>query len=236
MDFSLFFSLSVELIGGFFALLVITKFLGKTQINQITPFNFISALVLGELLGNAIYSQEIGLMYVIYSIALWSFLIYSIEVLTQKYRRLRVFFEDKPVVLIKNGQVDFVELKRSKLDLDEMQVLLRQRDVFSVREVEYAILEPNGSLSVLKKYKYSTPENADMNKEDKPVFLPVDIVMDGEIIWENMRQCGFNNEWLQEQLEKKGVERLQDVFYAEWEPGEGLHVSLRNKKKLHEFS
>lgn len=66
-----FLSLTIELLVGFFALLVLTKVLGKNQITQLTPFDFISALVLGELLGNAIYDKEIGLHYVLYAIVFW---------------------------------------------------------------------------------------------------------------------------------------------------------------------
>ncbi len=84
--------LTVELLIGFFALLVVTKLLGKTQITQLTPFDFISALVLGELVGNAIYDKEIHVTYVLYAIFVWTVLISTIEKITQKFKKVQKCF------------------------------------------------------------------------------------------------------------------------------------------------
>jgi len=222
-------NLTLELILGFFALLLITKVLGKTQINQVTPFDFISSLVLGELLGNAVYDKDINLFTILYTIFLWTFLIYLIEKITQKFRRTRKFFEGEPAVLINDGQIDFKELKKEKLDINELMSMLRGRDIFSVREVEYAILEPNGSLSILKKPKYDTPTKHDLNLALKPAYLPVAFILDREIIFENLKACGFDERWLIKQLEAKGIESVDEVFFAEWKFDEGLHI-VRLKK------
>ena len=231
MDLSFFWNLTMELILGFFALLLITKILGKTQISQITPFDFISALVLGELLGNAIYDKDINLFMILYAVFLWTFLIYMIEIVTQKFRSTRKFFEGNPTILIRNGQIDFEELKKERLDINEMMSLLRGRDIFSVREVQYAILEPNGSLSIMKKPKYDTPTKEDLNLPYKPANLPVAFILDKEIILDNLKACEFDEKWLVNQLKIKGISDVKEVFYAEWKHDEGLHiVTFKNKK------
>ncbi len=224
MDFSFLGDLTLELILGFFALLLITKVLGKTQISQITPFDFISSLVLGELLGNAIYDKDINLFTILYTVFLWTFLIYMIERITQKYRKSRGFFEGTPSVLIKDGQIDFKELKREKLDINELMSLLRGRDVFSVREIEYAILEPNGSLSILKKAQYDTPTKGELNMNGIKAYLPVALILDKEIMFDNLNACGFDEVWLKKQLKVKGVNGVEEVFFAEWKYDEGLHI------------
>ncbi len=216
--------LTIELILGFFALLVITKILGKTQINQVTPFDFISSLVLGELLGNAIYDKDVDIVVILYTVFLWTFLIYIIEIVTQKFRKTREFFEGEPSILIKNGQIDFQELKKEKLDINELMSLLRGRDVFSVREVQYAILEPNGSLSILKKSKYDIPTKGDLNLAYRPAYLPVALILDREIMQYNLKSCGFDEEWLIKELKLNGVNSVEEVFFAEWKHDEGLHV------------
>ncbi|GAF65372.1 hypothetical protein BTS2_2270 [Bacillus sp. TS-2] len=181
-----FFSLTIELFVGFFALLVLTKFLGKNQITQLTPFDFISALVLGELVGNAIYDPEIGLHYVLYAIFFWGALIFVIEMITQKIRESRSILEGKPSLIISNGKIQYEELKKNKLDLNQLQHLLREKDVFSIREVQNGILETNGTVSVMKKYSYDSPKNKDIKLPSKSVALPIVLVMDGEIISESL--------------------------------------------------
>lgn len=97
---------------AFFALLLLSKVLGKNQITQLTPFDFISALVVGELLGNAIYDEDISLRYVLYAIFIWGSLIYTIEMLTQKFRITRGLLEGTPSVVIAKGRIQFKELKK----------------------------------------------------------------------------------------------------------------------------
>ncbi len=99
---------------AFFALLLLSKVLGKNQITQLTPFDFISALVVGELLGNAIYDEDISLRYVLYAIFIWGSLIYTIEMLTQKFRITRGLLEGTPSVVIAKGRIQFKELKKEQ--------------------------------------------------------------------------------------------------------------------------
>jgi len=128
-----------ELIIGYFLLLLLTKVLGKTQITQITTFDFVSVLVLGELVGNAMYDTETGIKEIMYSILIWGGLIYITEFITQKFRKTRQLLEGKPSIIINKGKIDFKELKKNHLDINQLQHLLRAKDVFSIAECAYAI-------------------------------------------------------------------------------------------------
>ncbi|WP_227935411.1 DUF421 domain-containing protein [Alkalihalobacillus deserti] len=220
-----FFHLTIELTIGFIALILLTKILGKTQITQLTPFYFISALILGELLGNAIYDKEIGIQYILYALTLWAILIFTVEVITQKVKKTRSLLEGKPSIVIRNGIIDYQELKKNRLDINQLQILLRKKDVFSIREVAYAILESDGSVSVMKKSMYDTTTKQDINMIPKPVFLPTTIISDGEILYDNLAQSGYNEEWLLNELNKLGIASIKQVFYAEWLEGETLLVN-----------
>lgn len=215
---------TIELILGFIALLIVTKLIGNRQISQITPFDFISAIVLGELLGNAVYDRDISIFNILYSLFLWGLLMVTVEMLTQKYLKVRGFLEGNPSIVIRNGMIDREQLKKNKIDINELQNLLRQKDVFSIREVEYAILESDGKISVLKKSKYATPTNEDLKLPEKPVYLPVTFIVDGEALWDNVKACGFEEKWLEKQLKMQGIDKIEDVFYAEWKQDEGIHI------------
>jgi len=225
------FQLTIELIIGFFALFAVTKFVRKSQINEITPFDFISAIVLGELLGNAIYDEKIKIWSVIYALVLWSTLMLIIEKTTQKFRKTRKLLEGDPAIIIRNGQIDFEVIKKEKLDVNELLSILRQKDAFSIREIEFAILEQSGNISVLKKSKYDTPTTEDMNLSYKPVYLSVTLILDGEVLNDNLTAIGFDENWLLDQVHMFGIQAIEDVFYADWKQDEGIHVVPRNKKK-----
>lgn len=214
---------TVELLVGFFILLASTKILGKTQISQLTPFNFISAIVLGEFVGNAIYDPEIKVFSVIYAVSLWTILIYIILFITQKFRNSRKFLGGTPSILIRDGLVDRQQLKLNKLDINELQQMLRQeKDVFSLREVEFAILEPNGKISVLKKPQYTNPTIEDLKLKQQKVYLPISLISDGQVDQDNLKQTGFDENWLLNQINKNGITKFTDVLYTDWKKDEGF--------------
>lgn len=109
--------LTLELVTGFFLLFILIKVLGKKIINQATPFTFIAAIVLGELLGNALYDDKVGVQYVIYAMCLWGGLLFAVEILGHKFLKMRGFFKGKPVVLIRNGVVNRDQLKKKSHEL-----------------------------------------------------------------------------------------------------------------------
>ncbi|MDT8860087.1 DUF421 domain-containing protein [Alkalihalobacillus sp. MEB130] len=219
-----FLSLTLELFVGFFALLVMTKVLGKNQITQLTPFDFISALVLGELVGNAIYDKDIGLHYVLYAVFVWGSLIYTIEMITQKLRESRPWLEGTPSLIISQGKIQYEELKKNKLDLDQLLHLLRDKGVFSVREVEYGILETNGAVNVMRKQQVDFPINRDLQIPAKHVHLPVLLILDGEIIEEGLSKLNKEQSWLLNELFERGISGPKAVFFAEWQNGEGFEI------------
>ncbi|MFP4661710.1 MAG: DUF421 domain-containing protein [Halanaerobiales bacterium] len=216
--------ITVKLVAGFVLLFIVTKLIGKTQIKQITPFDFISALVMGELLGNAIYDKKISLIYVFYTLILWGFLMILIEIISQKFIKTRGLLEGNPAILIRNGIIDYMMLKKNKLNINTLQELLRQKDIFTIREVEYAILESSGTLSVLKKSWALETSRDDFNLPVKPVNLSVTLIIDGQIMWGNLESAELNINWLKKEIEKEGYQGFEDVFYAEWLEQSGLFL------------
>ncbi len=212
-----------ELVGGYVILFIIIKCLGKTQISQITPFDFISALVLGEFVGSAIFDDKIGLSKILFSIVVWGGLIYVTEFVTQKSRRFRFALEGRPSMIINEGKLDWNEMKKNQLDVDQLQQLLRSKDIFSLQDVEYAILETNGGISVLRKYESDQPTLQDLKIKGGKRTIPLTVISDGQILRKNLQKVGVDEEWLHKQLKAKGV-GPKEISYAEWEPGGDLYI------------
>jgi uncharacterized membrane protein YcaP (DUF421 family) len=216
--------LTIDLVVGFFFLFIIVRFVGKKIINQISPFTFISAIVLGELLGNALYDRKIGVFYIVYAMSIWGGLLFFVEFLSQKFLAIRGVVEGKPSALIKNGMVDREALRKNRMNINQLQSLLRQSETFSIREVAFCYLESSGSISILKKSKYQKTTQEDFNMPSKVVSVPVTIIRDGKVLWDEIIDLGFDESWLKSQLNTYNIFDYKDVFIAEWLQGDGLFV------------
>ncbi|WP_368658636.1 YetF domain-containing protein [Metabacillus halosaccharovorans] len=216
--------IAIELFFGFIALFVITRILGKTQITQITTFDFISALVLGELVGNAVFDDQVSIADIFYAVFIWGILIFILEMITQKWSRTRGFLEGRPTIIIREGQILRDSLKKCKLDINQLQHLIRSKGVFSIRELDYAVLETDGTVSILKKAEYENPTKSDLQVNLEKVYIPITIISDGKVLKENLIEAGFNYTWLEQQLRQQNIFRTEEVLYAEWLEGKGLHV------------
>lgn len=217
-------TLAGELITGFVVLFILIKVIGKKIIAQITPFTFIAAIVLSELLGNALYDPEIGVGYIIFAMILWAAMIFTVEVLGQKSLFFRKVSEGKPSVLIDNGIINRQQLKKNRMNINQLQSLLRQSETFSIREVAYCYLEANGAISILKKTPKQKVQQEDMQLPPKPVYIPTTLIRDGELLHDELAQIGKSLDWLKNELKNQGVDNFRDVFLAEWLEGEGLFM------------
>lgn len=221
------FDLTIELFFGFIALLIGVKIIGRRHVQQVSPFDFISAIVLGELLGNALYDEP-NIFMVIYAIAVWSLLLYAIERITQKSHKFRNIIEGSPTLVIKKGKIDFGVLKKEKLDFTELLSLLRNKDIFSVREVEYAIVEPSGVITVIKKTPYDVPTKRELNVESPPAPLNLAVILDGVIDHHNLKLLGRSEDWLKDELMSRNIADHHNVMYAEWNEAEGLYLQAKH--------
>ncbi|WHH60059.1 DUF421 domain-containing protein [Petroclostridium sp. X23] len=220
----MFIDLTIELTLGFIGLLIAVKIIGKRQVQQVSPFDFISAIVLGELLGNAIYDKETKIFHSLYGIFLWTLLLYIVEKVTQKSRKIRRIIQGSPVLVIKNGLIDYQVLKKEKLDFSELLSLLRDKEVFSIRQVEYAIIEPNGVITVIKKSLYDNVIKSDLNIVSQPTPLNLPLIVDGEVDTNNLKATDYDESWLIQSLKEQEVQNVDEVLYAEWNSVEGLYI------------
>lgn len=217
-------SITIKLVIGFVLLFVIITFVGRKIINQITPFTFIGAIMFSELLGNALYRNQVSVLELIYSISLWGLLLFVVEYLERKSLFFRGIVLGKPSALIKNGVINREELKKCRMNLNQLQSLLRQNETFSVREVAYCYLEANGSLSILKKPQYQKLTTGDLKLPQKRVYVPVTIIRDGKVLKDELKDLGFDESWLKKQLSSQNISNYEDVFIAEWLEGDGIFV------------
>lgn len=216
--------IGLELFIGFFALMFLTKVIGRSQIKEATPFDFVSSIVLGEMVGNAIYDPKIGLFQVLFAVFLWGILIFIMKLIDLKVNKVRGILENEPAIIIRDGVINREQMKKAKLDMNQLQALLRREKVFSLREVLHAILEPNGSISVIKNPIYDTPTKKELNIPVFAISLPVTLISDGSVIKRNLTMIDKSEQWLNQELKQRNINRVKDVFIAEWRLEDGLFI------------
>ncbi|MBU8880476.1 DUF421 domain-containing protein [Bacillus sp. FJAT-29790] len=219
-----FLKITIDLVTGFFLMFIIVKVVGRKIINHISPFTFITSLMLSEMLGNAMYEKRVGVFHIIYSMCLWGALLFIVEFLERKSLFFRGIFQGKPTALIKNGVVDREALKKCRMNLNQLQSLLRQSETFSIREVAFCYLEANGALSILKKARYQKTTMEDFNLPRSAVYIPVTLIRDGKVLWDEIKDLGYDESWLKMQLSSHNISNYKDVFLAEWLEGDGIFV------------
>lgn len=211
-----YFQIIIETVSTFFVLLIMTRLLGKKQLSHLTFFNYITGITIGSLAANMVLISTRDFFKELTTLIIWCLLSMIIAYIGLKSGKARVVFEGEPTILIKKGVIDKQSLSSTKLNIDDLTMLLRQKDVFSITEVDYAILEPNGTLSVLKKQQSQNVQKKDLNIDlIMPTYIPTEIIVDGKIIVDNIKELGLSNEWLNKQLANAGVVSPKDVLYAE---------------------
>ena len=181
-------------------LILVIRLLGKRQIGQLEPSELVVTMLLADLA--SIPMQDGGIP--LYSGVLPIFTVLALElilsVLSVKSLGLRKLLCGKPVILIENGKVLQSSLKKTRLSLDELTGHLRQKDVLDLSQVQYAILETNGSLSVFPYPKYRPASAMDAGIPASKQYMPVTIVSDGCLLWENLELAQKDAAWVQRVL------------------------------------
>jgi uncharacterized membrane protein YcaP (DUF421 family) len=213
--------------GSFIVLLILTRIIGKEQLSQLTFFNYITGITIGNIAASVAVDRSIHILEGFTSLVGWAFLTFLAGYIGLKWARARILIDGEPTVVIKEGKILERAMAGLRLNVDDLKMLLRTQNIFSVKEVDYAIFETNGKLTVLKKPEKQSVTKQDLNiSVSKPLYFPTEIIVDGKIVTRNLRELNLNQEWLENQLKMAG-ETLDNVFYAEIQSDGSLYIDKR---------
>ncbi|WP_407270519.1 YetF domain-containing protein [Radiobacillus sp. PE A8.2] len=223
--------LSLRIAISFIVLLALTRVMGRKELSQMTFFNFVSGIAIGSIAASLAVIQDLSIRNGIIALVGWAAFTLVTGLIDIKSKSARTVLEGQPLILIKNGQVMEDVLRKARLDMDALNAILRKKYVFSISDVQYAIFETDGKISVMKKdYKQSITK-ADMNIEAKPniIFdIPTTVVSDGKMDKKNLDKLNRDEKWLEVQLAQYGVTSIEDVFFAQVQTDGTLYVDQRN--------
>lgn len=214
----------VRAVIAFFTLLIFTKILGKQQISQLTFFDYVLGITIGSIaaslttdLSSRAWPHWVGLL-------VWSLLGYLMEYITMKWRYAAKYIEGEPAIVIMNGKIMEDVLRKMKYRVSDILEQLRNKDIFDLSEVDFAIIEPNGQISVLKKPEYQPLTPKDMNIQTSFKGISTELIYDGILIEENLRQLEKDKKWLLRQLKQQGIHDVSEVFLATLDPSGSLYI------------
>ena len=195
------------------ALFAVAKIMGHKQMSQLDFFDYISGITIGSIAAELATELEEPLKPLI-AIAVYGAAAVLLSRITSLFPKSRKYINGTPTILMNNGKLYRENLKKAKLDLSEFMVMCRQQGYFNLSDIQTAVFEFNGKLSILPVSKKRPANPEDLNLSPAPEFIHTEVIMDGRILDENLKRMGLDDKWLQKQLNAQGYKKAEEVFLA----------------------
>jgi len=194
-------------------LFLITKLLGKKQVSQLSLFDYVIGISIGNFAAEVTINLEAEWINGVVAVIIFGVVAYLVSILTMKSIAARRFFMGAPTVVIQNGKIIKESLKKVKFDINDLLEECRNNNVFDLNQINYALMEANGKLSILLKPEYLPLTPNDMKLKVNRNGLVANVVIDKKIMLNNLLQMGKDEKWLIKELKNKGI-ILDDILLA----------------------
>lgn len=215
-------------LGSVTALFFSTKIIGNKQMSQFNMFDYINGITIGSIGAEMATSLDGAFYYPLTSIAIYTFVIWLISVLSERNLKIRRFFTGRSVFLMENGKIYEKNFTLAKVDINEFLAQCRINGYFNLSDIDTVILEQNGQISVMPRSSNAPLTPKDAKIEVQPKAADTVIIMDGKILEENLAHTGNNKAWLEKQLISQKIGNIKDIFFAVCDENNNLSVFKKN--------
>lgn len=184
----------------YFFILLLYRIMGKREVGQLGIIDLIVSILIADLVVISIENYNKSMLYTLIPISILALLQLILAFISLKKPKIRNFLDGNPSVIIKDGKINYKEMVKQKYNLDDLLVQVREKGYRSIEEIEYAILENNGTLSVFNYAKEKTP-------------LPLPLILDSNIQTDTLKHLKKDEKWVYNLLQKKKI-NINEVFYA----------------------
>lgn len=209
----------------YFLVFGVMRIMGKREIGELSIFDFVISIMIAEIAVLALEDMNRPLSDGIIPMLTLMLIQLVISLLSLRYRKIRLWFDGKPSVIIQNGQINQDVMKKQRYNLDDLLMQLRSEKIDNIADVEFAVLETSGQLSVIPKNNDSNQSNQGAKNKGKDVSrsalknvqfeaLPLPLIMDGKVNDDNLKQIGKTRFWLKQQIQAKGLADFKQVFFC----------------------
>ena len=218
-------------LGSLLTIFILTKLMGYRQMSQMSMFDYINGITIGSIAAEMATSQEDDFTRPLTAMIVYGVSTFLISVLSNKFVKVRRIIEGKPLILLNNGELYRKNLRKAKIDVSEFLEQCREQGYFDVSKLETAILEGNGRISFLPKAADRPLTPSDVNLAATQDFMVANVILDGRIMSENLKNTGNDEKWLISQIKGQGAKRVEDVLLATCDATNKVTVFMKENKK-----
>lgn len=219
----------------YFCVLFVIRLMGKRQIGEMQPLEFVITLIIADLACIPMAELSVPLIHGIVPIITLLVLHFFICFLARKSMIARYLLTGRPAIIISPKGINYKELRSLNMTLDDLMELVRGCDVFNLADIAYAILETNGNLCVIKKAMVEPVTREDMKVKVSQNALPVNIIMDGKLMKENVELAGIDEKFINKCLEKASLKRIKDVLLLTLDNNGEVFIQGKNAQEYYSF-
>ncbi len=217
-------------------LFVLTKLMGNKEMSQLSMFDYIIGITIGSIAAEMATALESDYMQPLVAMVVYAIVAIAISLTCNKSLKARRFIYGDSLILMNNGKLYRKNFKTAKLDLNEFLVQCRSNGYFNIADIDTAILESNGKISFLPKSTSRPATPMDLNLSPDAATITVDLILDGQVVHENLKNVGHDEMWLQKQLVSQGFEKPEQIFLATLDNQDNLSLYENNDlNNSHDF-
>ncbi|KYP80694.1 hypothetical protein AYW79_12230 [Ferroacidibacillus organovorans] len=215
--------LLIRTLFTYFMVLLSLRLMGKREIGKLSIFDLVVSIIIAEVSAMALQDLRVP----IWHGALIIFFLVAFQIgmsfLSMRNRKIHDLIEGRPTVLVANGEINDREMRRTRYNMNDLLMQLREKNIANVADVEFAILETSGKLSVFEKAEKMPATAQDLRLRVAKTEMPISLIVDGHLDHSKLAQIGKSKQWLIKELKAHGIQKQENVFYAAWD-GAKLHV------------
>lgn len=211
----------------YLAVVLVMKMMGKRQVGQLQPFELVVVITISAMAAIAMENVGVPLINSIIPIVTIMVLQVALSLINLKSEKARGIICGKPSIVVENGKIVEEELRKLRINVNDLLEQLRAKNYFNIADVEYAIMETNGQLSVLTKSQKRAVQPEDLQIQTKYEGLPTTLIIDGEVNYDNLKKVNLDKSWLETELSKLGINDIKEVFFASLDTLGNLFYQLK---------
>lgn len=229
INYSELWNVTVRSLLSLVTLFFVTKLIGKKQVSELSLFDYVIGITIGNFAAEMTINLESNELNGILAVILFGIVAYIVSKLTMKSIRLRRYFIGVPTMIIQNGKILYEPLRKMKMDINDLLEQCRMSGYFDISEIEYAILEASGDLSILPKaeYKPLTPKDMKINVDRSS--LCANVIIDGKIMNNNLKRINKTSKWLLNQLKQKKYNDISELLLVTVDNQQQINIYEKNK-------
>ena len=210
---------------------ILTKLIGNRAISQMNMFDYINSITIGSIASELAVSEPKDIVQPLVAMIVYAGAVIALAVVTGKSLILRRFVEGRCILLMENGKLIYRNFKKAKIDVNEFLMQCRLQGHFDLSEIDSAVAESNGRISILP-YSAKVPPSADDLKvvaQQENIFS--NIILNGKILKGNIKRLGFNEQWLESRLKQNRIKSIDEIFLGTADKEGEVRFYLKSKRR-----